>query len=689
MTTNRLVRQPQWSAWLAGAACVVAMLGSPASAGAAPAEVDISDGFLSDELPLGKPFVLSMKVTTETVAVYGMAVQYAFGAWGTKAGSEVKSCSELQRYLPTDPATTAFEGKSGELELRQVLTPKAPEADRTATPPAAKAEETTATGPEQTATALGKRPVLMLLPWHRDPKAATTETHAKLRFPDTSFFKRGAHYCLITVKVTARETTDTDVSKWVDEISKVFADCTATDQCAAEVREKLPKGALEGEKGKLFDAHIGKAINVRSRAKSAKVVFLEAEELFKADTKVTPRVMRVRRKTDLETEPLGEMIALTLARAGFLTEVVGNDSRVFLSKDGDWELQTIQFDEELRVTGDFKRKNGKGTLQQSTFDIDTKTLMLPGNTGLTLRQLLLFARGQIEIGADTFTFKQLESKISDLQPLKVTAADKAFWTSVNTLFRSVEQFARAAGRAVPPKAPAAGPDLRRGFLSDPILERAGKWMEDMKLDLAKQDENDEASDAGLATRLSAKSGDIVAALNQWDPSRTVIKRVVEEIEPPAVLSVRFGLSPNTWFLTYVTPMFGYAATYDSIDTYALTLQIYLFPNSSDEPMWTNGGLDVRRMVSLELGVAPKAGDFGPDDRFSGPGDLPPLMVGIGHQIIPYTVISGGLMIVDAKDSTLKQESPHVTVSPYVGFAVNINVPDIVKSSFEGKSTPGE
>jgi hypothetical protein len=47
--------------------------------------VDLSDGFPSEDLPLGEPFVLEKKVGPDVKDAFGVFFEYAYGAFGSKA----------------------------------------------------------------------------------------------------------------------------------------------------------------------------------------------------------------------------------------------------------------------------------------------------------------------------------------------------------------------------------------------------------------------------------------------------------------------------------------------------------------------------------------------------------------------------------------------------------------------------
>lgn len=149
-----------------------------------------------------------------------------------------------------------------------------------------------------------------------------------------------------------------------------------------------------------------------------------------------------------------------------------------------------------------------------------------------------------------------------------------------------------------------------------------------------------------------------------------------------LVETKLSVKQDTWIFSYVTLITGFGYITKAVDPFWLNyvgIQLYMWANPVDEPMWVNGKSDWRRLVFLEFAVATKNGNFGPDNRFSGPNspDVPPLFLGMGLQLLPYTSLSAGAAFLSRRSSTLAQEQPALFVSPYVGLSVQVNVPDII------------
>jgi hypothetical protein len=195
---------------------------------------------------------------------------------------------------------------------------------------------------------------------------------------------------------------------------------------------------------------------------------------------------------------------------------------------------------------------------------------------------------------------------------------------------------------------------------------------------------------GLANVFTAIA-DFHRDLSAWKPQANTVVETIISYQVTAV-DVTLGLKPDTWVFSYVVPTVGYAWTSRAeVALPTLALQLYLFANSADEPMWAGGygSKDVRRMFSLEVGIAPKTKTFGPDGRYGGTAMKVPVLLGIGLQLIPYTVISGGFLFTRVRRTTLEQETATLSAIPYLNLSVQANIPDIIKTLVSRKNTSGE
>jgi hypothetical protein len=158
------------------------------------------------------------------------------------------------------------------------------------------------------------------------------------------------------------------------------------------------------------------------------------------------------------------------------------------------------------------------------------------------------------------------------------------------------------------------------------------------------------------------------------------------------LGLQVQMSQKTFLTTYITPIVGftyYASTSQGFWEPYVGIQVYAFPNPVDEPMWSNGSADLRRLFSLELGAGTEASGFGPGGRYATLNGVPPIFVGLAAQAIPYVTGSIGWSLLGTRSNELQQASTTIIDSLYFGLSVQANVPDIIRGlSTSGTSTQG-
>lgn len=154
---------------------------------------------------------------------------------------------------------------------------------------------------------------------------------------------------------------------------------------------------------------------------------------------------------------------------------------------------------------------------------------------------------------------------------------------------------------------------------------------------------------------------------------------------PVTIEAALRLDQETWVSSFITPVVGVAVIGGS-RAFAIpyaAAQIYFWPNHVDEPMWTNGRLDLRRLVALEVGLGITRKDFGPDNRYSQLTDYntPPFFYGLALQLLPYSTVSVGGALMKVRRSTFEREEPALFHTFYVGFNVELNFFNFVRSRF--------
>jgi len=620
---------PRLSSWVVGLIGLITLLLWPASGRAESTTIiDISDGFPSEELPLGDPFVLERKVGPEVKDAFGVFFEYAYGAFGSKAGSALKHCSEARSFLRAVDAKLTGQS-TGELGLAEIL----------------ELEPMASIDSRRKWTDLKKRPAFFLPAWHASKTETGDPNPVHLRVPKTSFFKRGAHYCLMLIERSEHEKESKAVLELINDAQDAISTCI--EQNPAASGPNCAQAAFKRiELAKLTMTAAAKAALIQNLGPGAQLAL--ARHRLKAAYVAAAS----------HPPPLDPTAANTALLALF-TEVLKADKQACTLPAGTLtRIVAHGLDKVDAIT----TAAGKET----TTVCDNSKLLV--SAGVTMNDVLALANKAVIVNGELVSFASLAIKAEDKAPFTKPAPFVIDWEAVNQRL-AIFNFLTANEPARPP----AGVEKRKAFRN---------WANTI----------DSAWTTAASGRgpemLLVKTSDYVAALKAWDPELAKVKEILASSNIVAV-DVSLGLNPRTWIFSFITPTVGYATTADSFGIPTLALQLYLFPNSADEPMWTNGVRDLRRVLSVELGVAPKTKQFGPDDRYSGPGELPPLLAGVGVHLIPYTTLSGGALFVDAKRTTLAAERAELHPLFYFSASVQTNVPDIISALVSGKVTATE
>lgn len=158
------------------------------------------------------------------------------------------------------------------------------------------------------------------------------------------------------------------------------------------------------------------------------------------------------------------------------------------------------------------------------------------------------------------------------------------------------------------------------------------------------------------------------------------------IDLPLELPAQIRMTNKDFITSYVTPTLGYGTLMGrDAALYYGGVQVFFWPNPVDEPMWSHGSDDWRRLFAVELGMALSKDPFGPQKQYSGFDSVPPVFLGIALQPAPYATFSFGRTWFSARQTSLPQEQPETASSFYYGFSVQANVPDIIRSIAVGSS----
>ncbi|MCX5748247.1 MAG: hypothetical protein NT062_37825, partial [Proteobacteria bacterium] len=255
----------------------------------------------------------------------------------------------------------------------------------------------------------------------------------------------------------------------------------------------------------------------------------------------------------------------------------------------------------------------------------------------------------------------------------------AFLDTTVAQLRRLELYAEQAGaaRAVTPPCPTGAIATGEAEYTPAATSRhLGAWLACRQIDLKALDTLVELLD------------DLVREDAAWREAKTKLARQTRRlvtVTTTAALPVRVAFDATPWLFSYVTPALGTAGILRTDESFGLAfvaVQLHLEPNPVADLQWRDGVTlpELRRAVALEIGVALRAGSFGTDRRFDGPGRFPALFAGLAVHVLPYTSVSFGAAFLDQKRSTLAEEAPHLVVSPYLGVSLQLNLPDLLRDA---------
>jgi hypothetical protein len=302
----------------------------------------------------------------------------------------------------------------------------------------------------------------------------------------------------------------------------------------------------------------------------------------------------------------------------------------------------------------------------------TATDTLAVADGLTFYDLIELGRGHVRVDGHWLTLAALRERISAVG-LDWSEDDSAFLAAAGAQLRRLADFVDdATANAKCTGKPAA---LGAAAMSREASANAlGEWLACQQIDSAALDARaeqlDELTHADQGWR-ATKDGLVARA-----------KRIAT-VTVTAPIETRVAFARPTWVFSYVTPFVGYAGVVRPDESFGLFYagaQLHFDPNPVEDILWRDGVTpkDLRRALALELGVAPYGGSFGPEQRYSGLGGVPPVFIGMAIHIVPYTSFTIGGTILDHKNSSLPQEQAQAILTPYIGVTLQLNVPDLVR-----------
>lgn len=553
---------------------------------------------------------------------------------------------------------------------------------------------------------------------------------------DTEFFQTGASYCLFVYQEKVSVDLDKkSVKRVIDTWANKISNCR-DEKCTAEAQQEYNKGleeAFKKQKDSAKKAGIDAANELVTVGKDLRSALSTVDALFDEWTPIganepkafakPPVVDAVLPSAGAEANRLGRALMIQLSLQGSLHPQIdgANRERVYFTRDGKVKVDAVGIlaNHGLRV---FERpkKNAYADLDSVT----TGDLFLRGGD-VSTRDVLEFLAGRVRLGKDYLFAKQIRDKLRptlrstgkisgdgektiDELVQKLRALDDAILRSLAASAAELPKKEDKKGQ-VAPALPMQGTlgaveaDLgawMRGYLIPCDDAQLEKWINDK----AKKCFNKAAhSKEGWPNFPSGDSpiGFLAKALesvkderNNWVAREEEIWIKVEktEVEPIAeTFGATIPFSQENWVFSYLTPVAGVALLMAPEDKFTLPyigVQLHFVPNPIDEPQWTGGLRDFARAFAIEVAMATGNGPWGQDNRFQGWKKLPPIFAGLAFHPFPYTSVSAGFALMERRSSTVTQEQYKVFLSGYVGFNVQLNIPDLVVAVKGRTSTTG-
>lgn len=330
------------------------------------------------------------------------------------------------------------------------------------------------------------------------------------------------------------------------------------------------------------------------------------------------------------------------------------------------------------------------------------SLKLPESTA-TLKDVVELSRGALPVGDRFLASDSQELQKAFKDELKLDQNGPALSPNAKKLSGYMDTMHEVLKRAFAAKATRkSGPD----FVYTPLglwLHSSLKTCQDLggKLKPPKCGASDAESWPGVdgsgspdpVSDLRSRLATYFDTLDAWDGFKKVLATKAENFkssESYPVTSLTLEFSTDSWASSHITPVVGGAGIITAAQSFMIPyvgVQVFAWPNPVDQPMWTHGAADLRRLFGVELGLGiPRTGrsGFGPDDRYRNTGlGLPPVLLGLAIQPIPYVTTSVGVAFMRVKRSTLGAEIDQPYQALYINFSFQLNIINAVRKLFSG------
>jgi len=447
----------------------------------------------------------------------------------------------------------------------------------------------------------------------------------------------------------------------------------------------------------------------------------EAWTKLPAAHKALTDVEKKKEAEEKERNELGQAIAALLVEHGYLDRGEGKLS----TRDGKVQVERLRL---LADGRDIQVSNARDALgQRPELGAAASDLTIP-RSDVTLRDLLELTENRIRIDGEYFPVAAIQRRLRPIlaKRAELSKEDGALVAEVTKRVAALADFIRRAvdahaawqktAAALRPKAPApkAGPPKAPPRPQPPkpqpnLYALFGTWLQRRlapcsAVGYAKSAELTWPDCTGMSSwrGYGAADGPLGLLKDDLGDFSEGLAKSLAKTEALTVhrvtLAARLATQPlgkdvkftqSTWLFSYATPVVGYGVVTRARESFNIgyyAMQIHFVPNTVNDPMWSHGWADFARFAAIELGASLPATHYGPGDRFRGWKGLPPFFVGGTVHVLPYTGISGGVVVMERRASPLVEEKAKVFTSPYVGMNVQINIPDLVRNAKTNATT---
>lgn len=549
-------------------------------------------------------------------------------------------------------------------------------------------------------------------PWVKSTDKDAKEKAWSVFVQNKAFFRPGAKYCLMVI-VRGVE-PDKNALGQVDKVIDTFSKTDGTETHVQTALEGLHKLGLPEDKQKaLVEAFLSAlAANVqdyntaKSQVEQYTSVWRQLQRPQAAascaassnDEHCKPPIVAGDQLdfTDL-SEPLPALILHRLAQDG---RIIANDAG-YAIRDPAFAITSLglRFDDEGVSSQIVFKGDEVAQVESPKIKLSTFKIAFDNETSISLEEIVQFWLGRIKVGDVYLPFEDMQSRdfvratIPDFADTK--SKRDAFSTNIDALVKISAKGGEVLSQVASPQSATLAAKLMRSAVwpCDEIAAAVPQILRTCVKAPPKGTNNGapknvwQGFDGGTPPleRLANAASTLSQSANSYQDNRKKLESIITRELHDAVFAIDtpIDLDESAFANMHVIPHVGVALLPREAGTPVTTttgIQVFLYPNPIDEPMWTNGRVDWARAVGLELAVRPQGASYGPDDRY-GPipnSKLPPVFAGGVLHVIPYTTFSSGVALFGYRRSPLAQERAVLRAGWYVSANVNLNFAGLIQ-----------